>query len=80
MAVSCTIVAFYGGGSLTFATEPSGSGSVNSFYWKAEFLNVQDDAALNASGQIYWELTRQSGTGSDFNNTNFNPYTSTYQL
>ena len=69
MAVSCTIVAFYGGGSLTFATEPSGSGSVNSFYWKAEFLNVQDDAALNASGQIYWELTRQSGTGSDFSAT-----------
>ena len=69
MAVSCTIVAFYGGGSLTFATEPSGSGSVNSFYWKAEFLNVQDDAALNASGQIYWEITRQSGTGSDFSAT-----------
>jgi len=69
MAVSCTIVAFYGGGSLTFATEPSGSGSVNSFYWKAEFLNVQDDSALNASGQIYWEITRQSGTGSDFSAT-----------
>ena len=72
MAVSCTIVAFYGGGSLTFATEPSGSGSVNSFYWKAEFLNVQDDAALNASGQIYWELTRQSGTSGstgDWQNT-----------
>ena len=72
MAVSCTIVAFYGGGSLTFATEPSGSGSVNSFYWKAEFLNVQDDAALNASGQIYWEITRQSGTSGstgDWQNT-----------
>ena len=69
MAVSCSIVAHYGGGSLTFATEPSGSGSVNSFYWDASFLNIQDDSALNASGQIYWEVTRQSGTGSDFSAT-----------
>ncbi|WP_347851791.1 hypothetical protein [Planktomarina sp.] len=73
MAVSCSIVAHYGGGSLTFATEPSGSGSVNSFYWDASFLNIQDDSALNASGQVYWEVTRQSGTiGStgEFSNTN----------
>lgn len=69
-----TFPAYYGGGELSFATEPPGSGASVAFNWRVTISDA--DAALVASGQAYHKVFRNSGSvgaGGELGNTyNYN--------
>jgi len=71
MANNVTFPAWYGGGSLAFATEPAGSGSNTqySYQWKVTIANTSSDVISN--GTLYHKVYRNSGSvaGGELGNT-----------
>lgn len=55
-----TFPAYYGGGELVFATEPSGEGASVAFNWRVTITDT--DPLLASSGQVYHKVYRNSGS------------------